>query len=497
MRYTFLLTAAGLMCLNTVTIAKENENMVNRIKDTVFHEYDIRGLIGDEIVIEQTYELARAIAYYYKTLNPQVKTVAVGMDGRTHSPQIKEHLCQALMDSGMNVLFIGVGPSPMLYFSLYTLPVDAGLMITASHNPKEYNGIKVCLGTTALWGKQIKEIGQLYRENKYIDTDERGTYSEHFLHDEYVAWHVDKFSHLKNIDFPLVIDCANGAAGAVVPQLVTGLGWKKAQLLYADVDGDFPNHEADPIVEKNMQDVKRVLQTTDAVVGVGFDGDADRVGVMTKSGQLVAGDKLLAVFAHSMVKNNPGMSVVYNVISSAGLSEVLTSWGAKGYMVPVGRSNVEEKMRACKALLGGETSCHLFFMDRHFGYDDGIYGMLRLVEILVESHKTLEELLTVFPKKVTSPEFRIPCKEESKQAIVAGVQEWFSKQNYVDLITIDGVRADMGYGWGIMRKSNTQPVLSMRFESDSQQGLSKIKEDFVNALSPYYDAADLRTKLQM
>jgi len=462
------------------------------MKETIFREYDIRGIVGTELMIDSVYDLGRAIAFYLVQLNSAVKTIVVGMDAREHSPAIKDNLCRALAESGLDVIFIGICSSPMMYFATYTMPVDAAIMITASHNPKEYNGLKVCLGTHSLWGKQIKELGKIYYEKKHLSADAHGASTEHSVKEEYIAWHAEKFAHLQNSDIAAVIDCGNGAAGVVLPEIITTMGWDNIQLLCAEVDGSFPNHEADPTRAKNMQDVKHALQTTDAVVGIGFDGDADRMGAMTKEGELVPGDKLIALFAQPMVKQYPAMTVVYNVVCSDGLTEVLHRWGAKTVITPVGHSIIEENMETHHAMLGGETSCHFFFKDRHFGYDDGVYAMFRLIELLVQSKKSLSELLTVFPEKVTSPEFRIPCDEDKKHIIVEEIKDLFYQQKNVKILAIDGVRVSTDYGWGIIRASNTQPVLSIRFEANTQQDLQHVKEDFIAVLAHYFDEKQLR-----
>lgn len=466
------------------------------MKETIFREYDIRGVVGTELMLENVYDLGRAIAFYLLQLNCLVKKIAVGMDVREHSPAIKKELVRALIDSGIDVIFIGVCTSPMMYFATYTMAVDGGIMVTASHNPKEYNGLKVCLGTTSLWGKQIKEIAKLYAEKQHCIAEAPGTYAEHPIKNDYIAWHVEKFSHLASMEMPAVIDCGNGSAAVVVPDIVRAMEWHNMQLLCATVDPTFPNHEADPTVAKNMQDVKCALQTTNAVVGIGFDGDADRMGAMTKEGDLVAGDKLIALFAQPMIKEHPHMTVVYNVVCSAGLTELLEEWGAHTVITPVGHSIIEENMHEHHALLGGETSCHFFFKDRHFGYDDGIYAMFRLFELLVQSNKNLSELLKVFPHKVTSPEYRIPCDESTKYAMVQEMKGLFYQKKNVKILAIDGVRVTTDYGWGIIRASNTQPVLSIRFEANSEIDLQKIKEDFISVLSRYFSEAFLREQLQ-
>ena len=293
------------------------------MKDTIFREYDIRGKVDQELIIDQVYDLTRAIAYYFLQHNQTMKTIAVGMDGRTHSPKIKKEMCRALIDSGLNVLFLGVCPSPALYFALYNEPVDGGLMITASHNTKEYNGIKVCLGTESIWGKELQLIKKLYKEKKHIDTKQIGTVRDYPIVPKYIDWLVNHFRSLANLDLKVVIDCGNGAAGTVLPELIKKMNWKHISLLYPEVDGTYPNHEADPTVEKNMQDVKELLATTDFEFGVGLDGDCDRMAVMTKGGKLIPGDQLLAVFTYYLLQNNPQASIVFDIKSSSGLTELI------------------------------------------------------------------------------------------------------------------------------------------------------------------------------
>jgi len=457
------------------------------VKDIIFREYDIRGIVDQQLMIDQVYDLSRAIAYYFKEHKPDIKTIAIGMDGRTHSPKIKKELTRGFIDSGINVLFIGMCPTPALYFALYTMPVDGGLMITASHNGPEYNGIKICLGKNSIWGEQIQEIKRLYKEKKHITSEKKGTETEHLIVPDYVAWLADHFKDLKNMDLSAVIDCGNGAGGTVLPQLIEAMQWKKCELLFCEVDGSYPNHEADPTVEKNMQDVKKVLADSDIQIGIGLDGDCDRMVPMTKKGFLVPGDQLLALYAQQMLKKNPGMGVVFDVKGSVGLIELLKQWGARPIMSPSGHSIIKNMMNKEDALLGGELSCHFFFKDRYFGYDDGIYAMMRLFEIITQSGKSLAELLKIFPKKYSSRELRLACDEEKKESIIKALKAHFLKRDDVSILKIDGIRVTMPYGWGIVRPSNTQAVLSMRFESDTPEGLARVIDDFGQSLEPYLD----------
>ena len=463
--------------------------------DQVFKQYDIRGKVGSDFTIDKVYALAQAIAYYLKLRHPNLKQIAVGMDGRVHSLDIKERLCQGILDSGLNVLFIGVCPTPVLYFSLFTTTVDAGLMITASHNPKDYNGIKICLGKDALWGKEIQDILALFKAGKKLEHHTKGSYAEQCMIEPYINWLCEHFKHLQGLDINAIIDCGNGVAGTVLPRLIETMRWSAVELLYQEIDGTFPNHEADPTVEKNMLAVKAKITEKKYSLGLGFDGDCDRIGVMKKSGSLVSGDQLLALFSQDIIKKNPGITVVFDIKSSAGLSELLLQWGAQPYMSPSGHSIVKAHMKKTGALLGGELSCHFFFNDRYFGYDDGIYTMMRLFEILKTTDTSLEALLTIFPTKATTPEIRISCPEQKKQKMIQNIHRNLIKNKHLTIITLDGVHASADYGWGLIRASNTQPVLSLRFESNSLAGLDRIKKDFLYALEPYIDKATLLNAL--
>jgi phosphomannomutase / phosphoglucomutase len=474
--------------------------MRNIMHDSIFREYDIRGKVGSEFIIEDVYKLAQAIATYFLQLNPNTKTVAIGMDGRLTSPAINERVIAALSDSGLNTIFIGVCPSPVLYFALYTLPVDAGLMITASHNPQEYNGIKILLGKKSVWGKQIQEIRRIYKGSiesarpEQVEGNEhsKGVSSEQPLIPAYIDWLYAHFPLLHGMLLPVVIDCGNGAAGTVLPELIKKMRWSAVQLLCCEVDGTYPNHEADPVVYKNMLDVRQALATTAAVVGIGLDGDCDRMAAMTKDGFLVPGDQLLAVFAQQVVAKHPHAAIVFDIKSSQGLIELLQQWGAKPCISPAGHAIIKDTMERNHALLGGELSCHFFFHDRYFGYDDGIYALMRLLEILVTTGKSLPALITIFPKRYSTPEIRIACAEEQKHNIINDLKQHFSQRADAQIITIDGVRVTLPYGWAIVRASNTQPVLSMRFESETEQGLARIKQDFIDLLSRYFDMKTLQ-----
>jgi phosphomannomutase/phosphoglucomutase len=487
------------ICIGILTMVSLNihaQKGTRAMQDVIFREYDIRGKVGSELVVTETYDLSRAIVYYLKQKNPLLKRIAIGMDGRTHSPEIKEQCVKGFIDSGIDVVFVGTCCTPVLYFTMYTQPFDAGIMITASHNTKEYNGFKMMLGKESVWGAQIQEIKKIYKDKQHIESPSKGTYLENSMIESYVTWIADAFKHLKGPKISAVVDCGNGAAGTVMPDLIKKMGWTaKVMLLYPEVDGNYPNHEADPTVEKNMFDVRNILARTNVEVGIGLDGDCDRMAPMTKEGFLVPGDQLLGIFAHQVIKDHPGASVVFDVKSSAGLIDYLETIGAKPCMSPSGHSIIKDCMKKNDALLGGELSCHFFFNDRYFGYDDGIYAMMRLFEILVDEQTDLKQLISVFPKKYSSPEYRMICQEDKKHEIVEAVKSACMQRSDVKAITIDGIRASMPYGWGIARVSNTQPAITIRFESDSSEGLVHVKQDFYDVLKNYFDESWLRNQL--
>jgi phosphomannomutase/phosphoglucomutase len=463
--------------------------------DVIFREYDIRGKVGSEFAVDQAYDLARAIAYYFVQENPAVKKVAVGMDGRTHSPAIKEKIVQGLRDSGLDVVFIGLCSSPVLYFALHTDVADAGLMITASHNPKEYNGIKICLGRTSVWGPQIQEILKLFKAKKSLEAHCQGALTDYDAVAKYIDYLVQHFTSLHGMTMPVVIDCGNATGGVILPSLIEKMQWPNVRLLFPEVDGNYPNHEADPVCEENMRYVQQALAETDAILGMGLDGDCDRMAPMTKDGYLVPGDKLLAVFGKDIIEHNPGAIIISDIKSSSGLLEIVERWGGKVYLSPSGHSIIKDQMKKYGAMLGGELSCHFTFNDRYLGYDDGIYAAMRLLELLSKSGKTLHELLADFPYKVSSSEFRMACPEEKKLDVIRSVENFFAARKDASMIKIDGIRAALPYGWGIVRASNTQPMLSLRFESDSHEGLQKIKYDFIGAMAHYFDTEYLKKEL--
>lgn len=462
--------------------------------DSIFREYDIRGIVGSELIIEDCYALGKAIAVFFKENNQGCTTIILGRDGRTHSLAIKEALQQAFLDSGIDVIDVGMIPTPCLYFAVSTLKIAHGIIVTASHNPKEYNGLKIW----NTYGAQLQQIKTLFKQKATITSWQSGRLYTYNIVDDYINYLVVHFAQLKNKIINTVIDCGNGAAGIVMQSLIQRLKLQNVTLLFDTVDGNFPNHEADPTVIHNMLTVKKFLTDNPKyTLGIGFDGDADRMNPMTSHGFLVPGDQLLAIYAEQVLQNNPNAAVIFDIKSSSGLTELLTTWQAQPIVSPSGHSHIKNAMKKHNAMLGGELSCHFFFNDRYFGYDDGIYAALRLIELLNNKQTTLEKLLTIFPKKFASPEFRIGCKSDSeKSCIMNNVIEYFTRKTDIHCVTIDGIRAETATGWGLARASNTQPVICLRFEASTKVEFDAIKRDFYEALTPYFDAQQLKDTLE-
>jgi len=491
---------------------------------SIFREYDIRGKVGVEMPIGQVYDLARAIGTYILQHNPAARTVVVGRDGRTHSPDIVQELCRALVDTGFNVLDIGLCPTSVVYFSCHKLPVDAGIMVTASHNGPAYNGLKITLGTEAVWGVELQEIRKLYESQLFVQRPACGTYQAYSMTDRYIDWLVNQFSHLKNLDIACIFDCGNGATGAIMPQLVARMGWSRVKLLYAEIDGTFPHHEADPTIEANMQDLRAAMLQGGATLGIGFDGDGDRMASMTAGGYLVPGDKLLTIYAQAILATQRGseavngveaiigmacardassvdavrdtISIIYDIKCSSIVAARIQASGGVAHISPSGHSIIKSRLRKERAVFAGELSGHFFFADRYFGFDDGIYAALRLIELLIASGRRLEELVADLPVLYATHEFRIVCSEDEKQIVIERVHKQFELQPLSTILLLDGVRMSNQYGWALVRASNTQAVICVRCESATPEGLACLKQDVYRALALSLDADVLQELLQ-
>jgi phosphomannomutase / phosphoglucomutase len=460
----------------------------------IFRQYDIRGIVGVDLFVETTYDLACAICSFFYKKNENLKTIIVGMDVRTHSPALYTELVRAFRDSGYDVIDLGVCTTPMLYFATQQAHCVGGVMITASHNPKEYNGFKIVLGSDAIWGAPIQEIKKLYLERASVAAAEQGSHTRYDIGDNYCAWLLQQFPALQNSQMRLAFDCANGATSVIMPKLVEEFGWRNAQLLYAEPDGTFPNHPADPIEMHNMHDLWHRMQHHTITLGIGFDGDGDRMDALDETGFLVPGDQLLAIFTRAIAQEKKkNISMVCDITASAGVVQYAQQHGVSVVMAPCGIGSIKQHMREHNAPIGGELSCHFIFNDeRGLGFDDGIYAALRLLEIIVKSGQSLAALRAELPLCVSSPQYRIACKEESKKKLVQSVMESFQQRSDVSLITIDGARVTFPYGWGLVRPSNTLPVMVFRFEASDAARLAQLKKEFADLLAAPLES-DLHT----
>ena len=448
----------------------------------LFREYDLRGIVGQELTESIAEQVGRAYCTYVK--DNGVKTVSVGRDGRLSSPGLFKALVKGLLAGGLNVIDIGICPSPLVYFSLFNLPVDGGIMITGSHNAAEYNGFKICVGKEAIHGDAIQDLRRVMEAKKF--TSGQGRLSEHPIIPDYLAYIKKSFSGVNAKRLHVIIDCGNGAAGLVAQQALEILGCRVTGL-YCDVDGRFPNHHPDPTVLENLDDLVKAVKQHKADVGIGYDGDADRIGTIDEQGQVLWGDRLMVVYARDILAAKPGSTIISEVKASQSLYDDIAKHGGRPIMWKTGHSLIKAKMKGEKAVLAGEMSGHMFFADRYFGYDDAIYASCRLVEILAKTGKPLSSLVADLPVTSVTPEIRVDTPDAIKFELVKRVQDRLagyakSRQpigpnKFVvrEVVTIDGVRTIFDDGWGLIRASNTQPALVLRFEATSSDLLTAIR----------------------
>jgi len=450
----------------------------------IFRQYDIRGIVGKDFTPQESAQIARAILHYAKELNINIRTLVVGRDARESSHEIFNHFTQACRNEGINIINIGVVTTPIMYFTLHTTPYIHGVMITASHNPGEYNGFKICFNKKSISGKAIERIRDIALADKEIaHHSDHGNILPYDALSRYINNITKDFAHLHSKKISVVFDCNNGPAGLVIPDLIKKMNWFFCSTLHEKLDGAFPNQKPDPTVEANGIKLKtKIIHAPTPTIGIGFDGDADRMAARTEDGALVAGDYMLALLSQNVLAHFPGARVVVDIKSSNSLTQTIIKNGGTPIMSPTGHSNIKATMSTNKALLGGELSGHFFFADKSYGYDDGIYAALRLIEHLIETQTTLLHAINQLPASTCSPELRIPCAEENKHSVINTVLAHFSNHPTAKLITLDGLRIETTYGWGIIRASNTEPVLSLRFEGSDTSGLENIKNDFLEIL---------------
>ncbi len=453
------------------------------VERSVFRAYDIRGIIGKELDADDFYTIGRALSCRLYALNR--REIFLARDGRLTSDELAAALKQGLLDSGIRVVDLGAAATPVMYYAVNTTNIDSGLMVTGSHNPADYNGIKMVLAGKTLVQSDIDELYNLVEAG--IFNEGKGEALTRDIMPDYIKRIV---SDIK-IDRPLkvVVDCGNGIAGPVIPKVIKALGCEVIEL-FCDVDGRFPNHHPDPTVEANLEDLKIAVAQHNADIGLAFDGDADRLGVITNKGEMIWPDRLLMLYALDLLKDKEGATIVYDVKCSSNLARVIEEAGGVAKMCPTGHSIVKGVMKEERAALAGEMSGHLFFKDRWYGFDDALYSACRLLEILGKSFQSSSEQFAQIPDSVNTPEIKIPIADTEK----FGFMRRFSEEaTFPDatLITIDGLRVEFANGWGLLRASNTTPCLVARFEAEDEVTLEKIKVLFKNQLQRINQALDV------
>ena len=440
-----------------------------RIPDHVFREYDIRGVVDKDLTREFVYMLGKALGRLY--VSEKVRAVAVGRDARASSPGFCDEIVRGLLESGIDVYDIGLVPTPVLYYALFNLDVGGGVMITGSHNPPNENGFKICFGKSTIFGQAIKDIRDIMVREDFVFGEE-GTCVSVSLNEKYVNEVCEDLRIQPGARrIKVVVDAGNGTGNIVGPDLYRCMGHDVIEL-YSEPDPTFPHHHPDPTVRENLDDLIRKMLEEDAEVGIAFDGDADRIGVVTGEGDILWGDQLLIIFARDILSRQPGSKIIGEVKCSEALFAEIEKAGGKPIMWRVGHSLIKAKLKEEEAALAGEMSGHLFFADRYYGYDDAIYAGARLIELLSRSDKSLQEVADTLPTMYNTPEIRLECPEKLKQAVVEQIAAHFSED--FDVHRIDGVRIKFPHGWGLVRASNTQPVLVLRFEAATPEHLEEI-----------------------
>ncbi len=453
------------------------------LANEIFKAYDIRGVVGKTLTASVVQAIGQALGSL--ALDRGRDTLVVGRDGRLSGPELAAALAAGIRASGAQVIDIGLVTTPMSYFAAQHLDTQCSVMVTGSHNPPDYNGLKMVIAGNTLAGDDIQalqariESGELRRgAGRARDADIGAAYLDRIVGDLRLARPMN-----------VAVDCGNGVAGAYAPELFRRLGCKVTEL-FCEVDGNFPNHHPDPSQPKNLQDLIRCLATSDNELGLAFDGDGDRLGVITRDGTIIYPDRQLMLFAADVLSRNPGATVIYDVKSTRNLHPWITGRGGKPLMWKTGHSLIKSKMKETGALLAGEMSGHTFFKERWYGFDDGLYAGARLLEI-VSRHADASAVLKALPDSVSTPELNLACPETSAHELIAAMAETAEFPGAADVIRIDGLRVEYADGFGLARASNTTPVMVLRFEADNEHALKRIQGEFRRVLHASLPGRDL------
>ncbi|HVK51929.1 MAG TPA: phosphomannomutase/phosphoglucomutase [Pseudoxanthomonas sp.] len=456
---------------------RESERLPIEVDPGIFRAYDIRGIVGSNLDASVAEAIGQAIGSVMQSQD--LSDIVVGRDGRLSGPELADGLIRGLRRAGRNVIDIGMVPTPVAYFAAYHMHAGSSVAVTGSHNPPDYNGFKVVVGGETLSGEAITDLYERIRDARLHEGAVPGSVQQR----DVAADYVQRISDDVQLDRPLkvVVDAGNGVAGDFAPRLLESIGAEVIPL-YCDVDGTFPNHHPDPSEPHNLEDLIQTVKRFDADLGLAFDGDGDRLGVVTAQGQIIFPDRLLMLFAADVLERNPGAMVIYDVKCTGKLQGWVLRHGGTPMMWKTGHSLIKAKMRETSAELAGEMSGHFFFQERWFGFDDGMYAAARLLEILALRAETPSEVLNALPDGIATPEIKVPVDTETPHAVVQRFVET-ARFEGARLSTIDGLRADWEDGWGLVRASNTTPVLVLRFEADDEAALERIKTQFRAHLS--------------
>ncbi|MCE7887176.1 MAG: phosphomannomutase/phosphoglucomutase [Alphaproteobacteria bacterium PRO2] len=448
---------------------------------SILREYDIRGEVDKTLSAEDAYALGRAFGTFVHRKGG--KSVSVGYDGRLSSPGFAEKLIDGLTATGMDVTAIGLGPTPMLWFAVKFLKTDAGMMVTGSHNPANFNGFKMTLQKEPVYGGMIQAIGDIAAKGDFYEPEKPGFINSVSIHEDYIKRVMDDYTGNDPGTKPLAIawDCGNGAMGEVIGDIVAKIPGKHT-LLHETVDGTFPNHHPDPTVDKNMVDLQKAVRENRCDLGIAFDGDGDRIGVIDENGDILRCDTLLALYAAEIIAERPGAPIIGDVKCSQVMFDEIKRLGGTPVMWKTGHSLVKAKMAEIRAPLAGELSGHIFFADKYYGFDDALYCAVRLINIVARAKGGLSSLTKHLPKTHSTPEIRVDVPEEEKFKIVPQIIAAMKNDKNVELSDIDGIRVKNADGWWLVRPSNTQSCLSVRAEGNSPQALASLKAMAVEEL---------------
>lgn len=448
------------------------------VKAQVFRQYDIRGIVDEEINAETYYLIGKGFGSYLR--DKGLKSIVVGGDARPSTPELMKELIKGLLETGCDVTDIGMVATPVLYYSIWKLKTDGGAMVTASHNPSQYNGCKLNLGLGSVYAEELQKVLGIIQKGEFYSGEGKLTKDESLNAD-----YIDYITASIKLERPVkvIVDGGNGMGGPYLPEILRRLGCEVIEM-YCEPDGTFPNHHPDPTIEKYMVDLSRAVVAAEYELGIGLDGDADRIGVVDEKGKMLFGDQILNILARDYLLQNPGKTVIADVKCSKNLYDDIRARGGIPMMYKTGHANIKMKMKEIGVEFAGEMSGHVFLADRYLGYDDAIYVSCRFIEIVSKTSAPVSSYLADQPKMYNTPEIHVKCADDRKFDVVAKVCDEFKAEGY-DVTDIDGARITFADGWGLVRASNTTPVLVTRYEAVSEERMNQIKELVEGKINKY------------